>query len=508
MIFYAVNISYWKSYWLIIRVMKFLQLMLTGVTYMKKLNKKIIIAVILVFLCTSGLILIRSIFQRVSIQPKAEGDAEKGGTKNHIRDYSTFKGLNMDTDSIKIRFEGNDLNLTLPVYVHINRYYMPLTEIMDKTGGTILQDGGSIKITSNNRSANIDTALKTISAGGKEYKLKGDVILSDGITYITMMDLVRALDLKTDWDLNKKTISFFYNRGKNISEPSLKSGKAALLRLEDITAAYGGGDHYTDADKLEKLRIVSDYIYCRGVPFHIAWVPRYIDPRRNSKQDNDLSNKYSMYNADFLFTLDYMLDRNGIAGLHGYTHQYGNSISIGGTEFGDKATSSNQYAEDRIKLAISAAKKLNIPYAFFEVPHYWAAPNQFIVMEKYFDTIYEHYPGIYSHKAMEVKSGDRIIKYIPAPLEYIRDRDDVAKMPARLDSLGSNGLGSFFYHPWLEFQDIKITRDASGYPSYAYSDSSILHQLFKVFESKGYKFVSIHDINGAYISKKKIERSF
>lgn len=477
------------------------------ITGMEKLSKRVTLAVIaFVFLFIGALIALNLSSRRDSIQPKAKYDAEKGSVKNYKRDYSTFKGLNMDTDKIKIRFEGNDLNLTLPVYVDINRYYLPITEIMDKTGGTVLQDGSNIKITSNNRTAVFNTASKSLSAGGREYKLKKTVIQSGDIVYISMMDLVRALDLKTDWDLNKKTISFFYNRDKITNEPQLKSGKPALLRLEDITAAWGGGDHYTDADKLEKLRIVSDYIYSRGIPFHIAWVPRYIDPRHNSKQDNDLSNNYNIYNADFLFTLDYMMDRNGIVGLHGYTHQWGNSISIGGIEFGDKIISSDQYAENRIKLAINAAKKLDIPYAFFEAPHYYAAPNQFMVMEKYFDVIYEHYPEIYNRKALEVKNGNRIIKYIPAPLEYIKGRDDVTNMPEKLDSLGS-GLGSFFYHPWLEFQDIKITRDASGYPSYTYSSSSMLHHLFNIFESKGYKFVTIHDIKGVSMDNKKLKRN-
>ena len=80
--------------------------------------------------------------------------------------------------------------------------------------------------------------------------------------------------------------------------------------------------------------------------------------------------------ADFVYTLDYMLDRDGLIGLHGYTHQYGKTVSIEGLEFhapygnGVNIPATEEYAQERINLAKEAAQNLDIPYAFFEAPHY------------------------------------------------------------------------------------------------------------------------------------------
>jgi Uncharacterized protein conserved in bacteria (DUF2334). len=56
--------------------------------------------------------------------------------------------------------------------------------------------------------------------------------------------------------------------------------------------------------------------------------------------DNDPSTQLSMHNTDFIFTLDYLIDKNGLIGLHGYTHQQGNEESADGIEFNSKINSS------------------------------------------------------------------------------------------------------------------------------------------------------------------------
>lgn len=75
-------------------------------------------------------------------------------------------------------------------------------------------------------------------------------------------------------------------------------------------------------------------MFSAGIPFHIPWIPRFVDHKNGI--DNDISKDYSMPNANFLFTMEYLLNRNGIIGLHGYTHQYGDEVSAVGTEFNDE----------------------------------------------------------------------------------------------------------------------------------------------------------------------------
>lgn len=414
------------------------------------------------------------------------------------RDFSNFKELNFEKDNITVSFEGKALNLALPVYIEKNRYYLPITEIIEKIGGKSKIENGTLTLELNNSLVTVNANANTFSLGDKTRKFKRPIISSDGISYISLIDLCIIFNLKTDWNIDNKTISLFFNREKLEVVTAPASEKAALLRLEDITA----GQRYSNSETLEKLRIISDYLYSENVPFHVAWVPRYIDPHQNPKVDNDPSKQNSMFNSDFIFTLDYFEDRNAIIGLHGYTHQYGNEVSIDGLEFHrgprDRIPAADGYTQERINLAIASAKALDIPYGFFEAPHYAAAPNVLRIMEKNFDYLYQPYSpdGFSESKNLVVKKIDgRTVKYIPTPLEYVDGKGDTDKMIRKINTLRPDLLASFFYHPSIEFEDIKLSKDNTGYPSYSYSPDSTLHRIVKAIKEKGYKFKTINEIN-------------
>lgn len=414
------------------------------------------------------------------------------------RDFSNFKELNFEKDNIKVSFEGKVLNLALPVYIEKNRYYLPITEIIEKIGGKSKIENTTLTLELSNNLVTVNTIANTFSLGDKTRKLKRNIISSDGISYISLIDLCRIFNLKTDWNIDNKTISLFFNREKLEVITAPASEKAALLRLEDITA----GQRYSSSETLEKLRIISDFLYSENVPFHVAWVPRYIDPHQNPKVDNDPAKQNSMFNSDFIFTLDYFEDRNAIIGLHGYTHQYGDAVSIDGLEFHrgprDRIPAADEYTQERINLAIASAKALDIPYGFFEAPHYAAAPNVLRIMEKNFDYLYQPYSpdGFSESKNLVVKKMDgRTVRYIPTPLEYVDGKGDTDKMIRKIDTLRPNLLASFFYHPSIEFEDINLSKDSTGYPCYSYSPNSTLHRIVKAIKEKGYKFKTINEIN-------------
>lgn len=53
---------------------------------------------------------------------------------------------------------------------------------------------------------------------------------------------------------------------------------------------------------------------------------------------------------------------------------------------------------------------------------------------------------------------------------------------------------SFFYHPSLEFDDIKVTRDSDVIHFITYNNTSILHQIINLFHEKGYTFKTVNDM--------------
>jgi len=212
-------------------------------------------------------------------------------------------------------------------------------------------------------------------------------------------------------------------------------------------------------------------------------VPRYIDKAKGI--DNDPSKTYNIYNADFIFTMDYLINKNGFIGIHGYTHQFKDSVSIDGVEFSEKYNIDEKNINQRLQLAIKCALDLDFKYTFFETPHYEATDFQHKIMEQYFKYIYE--PNMNS-------KGRHSSIYVPTPLNYVDGKGDLNNMLRKIGNLRHNELGSFFYHPNIEFEYIKLDGNNDEYPAYKYDENSVLHQIFKVFDQKGYKFISILDL--------------
>ncbi|WML35990.1 DUF2334 domain-containing protein [Clostridium sp. OS1-26] len=421
--------------------------------------------------------------------------SSKVATENNSNKY-TSKDINMIKANISLRYEDVDLSLSSPIYVENNRYYIPATEILGKLHGKVSIKDNSTVLMLNQCNIIVNYDKDEFVKNERVIKLKEKPIYTNDCVYITMFDFIRMFNLKTQWNIDKNTISLYKNRDIENFAAVSKKGKPALIRLEDIAA----GGRYSSEESLEKLRIVCDYLNSEGIPFHIAWIPRYINPSKNI--DNNLLKDYSMYNADFIFTLDYFIDKGGIVGLHGYTHQYGETESVEGIEFhrslGDNVPGDIQYAQERINAAIDVASQLKIQYNFFEVPHYAILYPQQNIIEKNFEYIYEPYSkdgGITEYNKVFCKHEyGKTTKYIPTPLNYINGKDDCINMLKKIDKLKDGLIASFFYHPYIEFDDIKISQGEDGYSYYEYSNQSVLHQVIDRLKYRNFTFYRINDV--------------
>lgn len=406
------------------------------------------------------------------------------------KDLSNNTGF-IEENEVKFIYKGSKLRHQLPIFVHAGRYYLPFEEFMKSIGCNVSIENYNATVEYNHKLLQINFDNDSVRAGDTSFPLyKKTVCIKDHI-YISLYDFVKVLHFKTSWDTNNKIISFFADRDQIVHEVGQESGKPALIRLEDVCAE--DEKVYSAPEKLEKLRIMADLLYLNNVPFHVAWVPRYMNPPQHI--DNDPSKNNSMYNIDFIFTLDYLINRNGVIGLHGYTHQYGNSQSLAGYEFGLKADTTEEYTVNKVLMAIRSAETLQIPIAFFEFPHYTAAPLQISVVERYFDYIYQADPSNYKNLVRKSFSNNRIVKYIPTPLDYIQSKENVDEMLNKVRSLRNDTLASFFFHPQIEYEYIDLVKDIDGYPTYKYSNSSILHRLITEFQKNGYCFVKITSLN-------------
>lgn len=388
---------------------------------------------------------------------------------------------------LKISFEGKPLKFVNPIYRQINRYFLPMSEFINKLGGE-----------SNITRSKINILFKEKDPIYINYEADNyNFTVVDSVLYLSLFYICRILNAKSRWDYEKKSISLYWNRKKHEIGTKLP-GRVALIRFEDVTA----GDEYLDSDNLEKFRVVADYMFSAGVPFHIAWIPRFVDPPNGI--DNDISKDYSMPNANFLFTIEYLLNRGGVIGLHGYTHQYGSEVSADGTEFNEERNTDEKRVRKRVEAAINMAKKLELPIKFFESPHYASTEFQQSIFEQYFDIIYEGCVGIWGDKIVKSPRNHRTL-YIPTPLGYVEGDDGTEKMLDRINNLGKDTLASLFYHPHKDFEYIILKSNNGGYPVSNYSENSNLHRIIKELYAKKCSFTKITDLGNSNKGKSFIE---
>lgn len=407
-------------------------------------------------------------------------------------DYDDFKGFNMTQDNVKFIIEGKTLNLKLPIYLDKNRYYISLNEFVEQLNGEIEKNHNFLNIKINNKSYLIDFSNNLVKNPDKEFKLKKALLNENDIYYIGFSDFSNMLNLYSRWDKDNKIINCRIDGfpKKNITPYKSKINQIGLIRFEDI----GLSSQSYSKDYFEKYRIIADYMYQKEIPYHIAWIPRYVIPAQEIDNDPLTKNNFEM--AEMVYTLDYFTNHHGIIGLHGYTHQTGNAESGAGFEFGRYEPSSAVFKE-KIKKAITTAAYLDIPINFFEVPHYEITPEQNKIAEKYFKILYYPFNDYGRDKAdltrPQLSPYNKSSYYVSTPLDYIPvNKEDIALK--RIKEADTTKMGSVFFHPNLEKDYISLTKDSSGMPSFTYEDNSTLKKLISILQEKGFKIIKITDI--------------
>jgi hypothetical protein len=394
----------------------------------------------------------------------------------------TVTEANLISD-LSIYFEGKKVNTVSRIIFKNNRHYISLKDLKDAAEISVEDSGDKFIVFIDNRKIEADYK-KNFYKTDRERCFRVPSLLYKDVRYLSLIDIAEMLDLKICWNYERNVIKLYKNKDSLLLRPRKMLKRPALIRLEDVTA----GSDYSGREELQKLRIVADLLTSRGLPFHIAWIPRYMKPKASI--DNDLTKTFNMYNADFIFTLDYMINRGGIVGLHGYTHQHGDGESVEDSEFGQEGNPSVEWAETRAKASIAAANQLNIPYSFFESPHYSSTVEQQKVFENYFNYIFEPAQGVWNDYPYVSKRNNKTI-YVPAPLGYVEE-DKIDEMLERIRKNSENSLGALFYHPYKEFEEIEL--EDVGYPYYKYSNTSMLNQILDCLEKEGYSLVKITDI--------------
>ena len=376
----------------------------------------------------------------------------------------------------------NETKITnVPMLLKAQRYYIPLSFICNKLNYNFDTSDNSILLSNNDNKISLteDSYIKNSQTGS----LRGNLIDSNGTYYISISDIEELFDFIAVFDFKNNNISLLSSNVKAPEDSSvLYSDKVALIRFED----FGCGD-YNFIDKNQaKVKCMADLLYSQGMKFHVSWIPRFKSPSDNI--DNDLLTNDNITNVAFVNILDYLLNKGGEIGLHGYTHQHDDEKSGYGEEMSKDINNTIPETKAIIENGIDTASALNIPISYYESPHYRDTLLQQKVIEDYFQFIYEPFDSSKNN----IYSFDNNHLFVPTPLGYVHDSDPSSIIDG-LNNHNPDVLHSFYYHPFVELKYIDFNTNNNKL-NITYDENSPLQKIVKTLKSNNYTTVHIDEL--------------
>lgn len=385
-------------------------------------------------------------------------------------------------NNISIYHEGKRINGK--IYEKDQRYYVNFKGYIEQIGGKLKTSEGKEILQYNDKNIEIHFDKELYSKKYEALKFRGEILTINNKKYVSINDIESMLDLRDTWD-NKKRKIYIYNDKKYVDKPIVcKSGKASLIRFEKVVAGTG----LKGSEAKEKFKIIADNLYSKGVKFHVSWVPRYKDPSKDI--DNNLLTNKTMDNAQFINMLDHLIQKGGVIGLNGYTHQSGDETSLKGNEL----TGNINEDETRrvLESAIITAKSLRIPISFFQSPNYASSRKQQRIIEEYFNILYEPYKGYYNVNPL-YSFRDKKRLYVPTMYGGVEDKHGES-MVKQLKGKGNFVLKSLYIHPFMEIGFVNLKdEDEKGYRDYTYDRNSPLNNVIKALDESGYITISVNN---------------
>ena len=221
---------------------------------------------------------------------------------------------------------------------------------------------------------------------------------------------------------------------------------SAVIRIEDVSPLT----------KAEQLRAIADLLSAEHVPFVVALIPFYVDPR------NDVRVALSE-RPDVVAALQYMVARGGTVALHGSSHQYKGETGVDfefwdATRQGPIGHDTEGAVRDRIEAALAETFRSGIYPVLWETPHYAASSLDYAALARHFTTAIEqrlalddprtsfYFPFFVRRDAYGQQIIPENLGYVPLASPTV----DHLLRAARANLVVRDGFASAFFHPFVE----------------------------------------------------------
>ena len=388
-----------------------------------------------------------------------------------------------EVNNVKINFLSHKNLVNMPILLKAQRYYFPLDYVCNFLNYNLSTDNNTATLTNSENTINLTSS--TYTSNSKSGNLRGGLLKKDNKNYIAVSDIEQIFNIFAIFDFKNNTINFYPNsktENTTINNDISYTENIAFFRFEDVTA----GDSYLSDKNQTKVKLMANYLNSNNIKYHVAWIPHFKAPSSNI--DNDLLTETSIENVGFINMLDYMINNGGEVGLHGYTHQYGDSRSAVGTELSKDYNTDETSVRNVIESSIDTASALNIPVTFFESPHYTDISSQQDIIKEYFQVLYE--PLDYTNKNILKTDTNNI--FVPTPVGFVENNDPSNIIDA-LNDKDSTDLKSFFYHPSIETDYFDYNTD-NDKVNVTISDDSILKKIVTTLKDDDYTTLHVSEL--------------
>ena len=389
-----------------------------------------------------------------------------------------------EVNGVSLNLLNNTIINSNIVLFKAQRYYFPLKDICNALNYSIKKANNIYTLSNGDKDIYLSENSFTYNSAVK--KLRGYLLTYNNNPFISVSDIENIFDLFAVFNSSDNTITLLDNSdltNSKVNSNDTTTDKIALVRFEDFTC----GDTNLKSDNQTRVKLMVNLLYKNGIKFHTGWIPRFKAP--DSNIDNDLLTNENMVNAGFINILDYMLNKDGEIGLHGYTHQHGDERSAVGEDMDQNTNNTEEECRQVIESGIDTASALNIPISFYESAHYKDTDLQKNIINEYFKYVYEPYDN---NKTNIYSPNDTNI-YIPTPLGYVNDPNDISSIENGLKANNPTKLNSFFYHPSVELDFINFSIDGDKL-NVDYSASYPLYRITKSINDNHYATIHVTDI--------------
>jgi uncharacterized protein YdaL len=271
--------------------------------------------------------------------------------------------------------------------------------------------------------------------------------------------------------------------------PTTPVNHRALVRLEDVSPA----------EDPVAFRAIVDYFAANSVPFSVAVIPLYKDPK--GYYNNGKAETITWANApQMLSAVKYATTKGGTLILHGYTHQFGtqknpysgvtaddfefflahvdaktNGVIYDGAVPGDSAA----WATARVNSGLAAMATAGLPApTIFEYPHYAGSPTDSKAIHTLFATAYHrglyfggdlgltapnlaHMVGVFYPYTVKDIYGWKVLPESLGCYEPDAQNNNPPRLAANIVATAQNNLvirdnvASFYFHPYNPLSQLK-----------------------------------------------------